>query len=101
MVLCRSSDDRVAFFKGWFSETLPDYVPPPHKQLFVNLDADLYSSTKTVLEFLKPHIVRELFYISTNFKAGITSRKRFVNCYPRPDGNSKSLQLRGLVLHAV
>jgi len=49
-------DSRVSFFKGWFSETLPQYVLPPHERLFVNFDADLYSSTKTVLDFLKPYI---------------------------------------------
>jgi O-methyltransferase len=49
-------DPRVTFFRGWFSETLPRYVFPSHEQLFVMFDADLYSSTKTVLDFLKPHI---------------------------------------------
>jgi hypothetical protein len=49
-------DPRVSFFKGFFSETLPRYIVPAHERLFVNLDADLYSSTKTVLDFLKPHI---------------------------------------------
>jgi hypothetical protein len=43
-------DSRVSFVKGWFSETLPQYVLPPHEQLFVNFDADRYSSTKTVLD---------------------------------------------------
>lgn len=49
-------DSRVSFFKGWFAETLPQYILPPHERLFVNFDADLYSSTKTALDFLKPHI---------------------------------------------
>ena len=49
-------DSRVSFFKGWFSETLTRYAFPSYEQLFVNFDADLYSSTKTVLDFLKPHI---------------------------------------------
>jgi hypothetical protein len=49
-------DSRVSFFKGWFSETLPEYILPPHEQLFVNFDADVYSSTKIALGFLKPHI---------------------------------------------
>jgi hypothetical protein len=49
-------DSRVTFIKGYFNETLPHYIPPPHEQLFVTLDADLYSSTRTVLSYLKPHI---------------------------------------------
>lgn len=43
-------DGRVSFFKGWFNETLPSYSPPAHDVLVMNLDADLYSSTVSVLE---------------------------------------------------
>lgn len=49
-------DSRVSLIKGWFSDTLRQYDLPSHDQLFVTLDADLYSSTKTVLDFLKSHI---------------------------------------------
>ena len=45
-------DPRVKFHKGWFSETLKDYNLPERPHLFVNIDADLYSSAKTVLDFL-------------------------------------------------
>jgi len=50
-------DARVQFFKGWFDETLPKYKMPPHDILVLNLDADLYSSTAFVLNFLKDAIV--------------------------------------------
>jgi hypothetical protein len=50
-------DDRVQFFKGWFSETLADYEMPPHEVLILNLDADLYSSTIFVLKTLRKEIV--------------------------------------------
>jgi hypothetical protein len=49
-------DSRVTFFKGWFHETLPRYVPPAHEQMFANVDCDLYSSAKAALDFLRPHI---------------------------------------------
>jgi hypothetical protein len=49
-------DPRVKFFKGWFEDTLPDYRPPQHDQLVINIDADLYSSTKLVLNGLKGYI---------------------------------------------
>jgi len=49
-------DNRVKFFKGWFEETLPGYSVPDHDIMVVNLDADLYSSTKTVLRFLKDYV---------------------------------------------
>lgn len=49
-------DPRVTFYKGWFDETLPCYSPPPFERLFINIDCDTYSSAKTVLKFLHPHI---------------------------------------------
>jgi len=49
-------DPRVEFFPGWFSETLPHYVWPEHDLLIAMLDADLYSSTETVLAFLSDHL---------------------------------------------
>jgi hypothetical protein len=47
-------DSRVSFFQGWFDETLPGYAPPGHEALVVNVDADLYSSTVTVLDAVEP-----------------------------------------------
>ena len=49
-------DERVKFFKGWFNETLPHYSIPPHEELIINIDCDLYSSTKYVLDYLKDSI---------------------------------------------
>lgn len=46
-------DARVKFFKGWFNETLSNYELPPHDILFVNIDADLYSSANSVLTALR------------------------------------------------
>jgi O-methyltransferase len=52
----RIADPRVTFFKGWFDRVLPEYRLPPHDLLVINMDADLYSSTSYVLDFLAPHI---------------------------------------------
>jgi len=49
-------DSRVSFFKGWFDQVLPRYHLPPHDVLVINMDADLYSSTKYVLDHLRPQI---------------------------------------------
>jgi len=49
-------DPRVSFVVGWFDDTLPKYELPPHAQLVVNIDCDLYSSARTVLEWLQPHL---------------------------------------------
>jgi len=70
-------DSRVTFFKGWFTETLPQYVLPSHEKLLVNLDADVYSSTKTVLDFLKPHISGGAYLYFDNFHAAEHESKAF------------------------
>jgi hypothetical protein len=49
-------DSRVSFFKGWFDQVLPHYHLPAHDVLVVNMDADLYSSTVYVLNYLRPQI---------------------------------------------
>lgn len=49
-------DPRVSFVVGWFDKTLPAYNPPEHDQLVVNIDCDLYSSARTVLAWLEPHL---------------------------------------------
>ncbi len=49
-------DPRAEFFKGWFEQTLPDYAAPAHDALVVNLDADLYGSTRFVLGRIAPLI---------------------------------------------
>lgn len=49
--------DNVVLHKGWFNETLPGFreaVTGP--AAFLHLDADLYSSTRTVLEMLADRI---------------------------------------------
>ena len=50
------TDERVSFVVGRFEETLPGWSPPPHDQLIVNLDCDLYSSSSRVLRWLTPHL---------------------------------------------
>jgi hypothetical protein len=50
------ADSRVAFIKGWFDQSLPHYKLPAHELLVLNMDADLYSSTSFVLNYLAPHI---------------------------------------------
>lgn len=49
-------DPRVTFVVGRFERTLEHWAPPPHDQLVANVDCDLYSSTKVVLDWLSPHL---------------------------------------------
>ena len=52
----RFDDPRVEVVPGWFSETLPDRELPEHDELVVNVDCDLYSSTREVLDWLEGHL---------------------------------------------
>lgn len=49
-------DDRVSFEVGWFDQTLPAFSVPDHDCLLINIDSDLYSSARTVLEWATPLI---------------------------------------------
>ncbi len=60
------NDDRVAFFKGWFDQVLPDYNIPEHDRLVMVMDADLYSSTIYVLNRLRPHVKEGTFIYFDN-----------------------------------
>ena len=50
--------ENVILHQGWFDETLPNFVEKfPAPVRFMNIDCDLYSSTKMVLELLSHQIV--------------------------------------------
>jgi hypothetical protein len=47
--------EHVTLHRGWFEDTLPAFVVSKQEKLrFVHVDCDLYSSTHTVLEGLRP-----------------------------------------------
>jgi hypothetical protein len=48
----------VVLMKGWFNETLPDFIQAQNnkKISFLHIDCDLYSSTKFVFDQLKDYI---------------------------------------------
>ena len=51
--------DNVTLMKGWFDQTLPSFIQE-HNEIcaFIHIDCDLYSSSKTVLDFLAGRIVK-------------------------------------------
>ena len=51
-------EDNVELVIGWFDETLPKFVKEYviDKISFINIDCDLYSSTKTIFKHLGPYI---------------------------------------------
>lgn len=70
-------DPRVGFFKGWFQDSLPRYEFIESPQLVLFMDADLYSSTIYVLDYLKPYIkVGTLLYFD-DFWDPMNERKGF------------------------
>jgi len=65
-------DSRVDFSKGWFGQVASPYRPPAHVVLVINTDADAYSSTKYVLNYLPPRISlgRDLFRRDKSSRSG-------------------------------
>lgn len=49
--------ENVSLIKGWFDQTLPPFLEN-HKEMvsFIHIDCDLYSSTKTILDCLRPRL---------------------------------------------
>jgi len=60
-------DTRVVMHKGWFQETLPSFTLPERERLVLNMDADLYSSTKFVLDTLRGEIRPGTFIVFDEF----------------------------------
>ena len=52
-------DTKITLIDGWFEDTLPKFVEE-HKEnvRFINFDADIYSSTKTIFKYLKDRFVK-------------------------------------------
>jgi hypothetical protein len=46
----------VKLFVGWFEDTIPDYLKEADDIALLHIDCDLYSSTVTVLESMRPYI---------------------------------------------
>jgi hypothetical protein len=53
-------NSNVKLIKGWFDETLLPFIKEHNKKVsFLHLDADLYSSTKYILDTLKGYIDKD------------------------------------------
>lgn len=54
----------VKLIKGWFNETLVDFIQSQNKRVsFIHMDADLYSSTKYILDTLRDYIDEDCIII--------------------------------------
>ena len=53
-------NSNVLLIKGWFDKTLTDFLKSQNKKVsFIHMDADLYSSTKYVLDNIKDYIDKD------------------------------------------
>lgn len=72
-------DPRVTFHKGWFDQTLPKLQVPEHEVLVLNIDADLYSSTKLILEALRAHVRVGSYLYFDEFNERFHEQKAFAD----------------------
>jgi len=57
-------NSNVELIKGWFNETLLNFIQTHDKKVsFIHIDADLYSSTKYILDVLKNYMDKDCIII--------------------------------------
>ena len=57
-------NSNVELIKGWFNKTLLDFIQKHNKKVsFIHMDADLYSSTKYILDVLKNYIDKDCIIV--------------------------------------
>jgi hypothetical protein len=76
-VIPKYDDPRVSLHQGWFEDTLPRFRLPAHGRLLIHIDADLYSSTKFVLDTLRDSIVPGTIIIFDEFCDRLHEMKAF------------------------
>jgi hypothetical protein len=53
----------IKFYAGWFDDTIHEYIKIAEPIGLLHVDCDLYSSTVTVLENLRPYIVKDTIIV--------------------------------------
>lgn len=90
------ADPRVTFVPGWFNETLPKYQwPDGYDRLIAVVDADLYTSTVDVLNFLEPHLKVGSFLFFDEFNHAADEQRAFDEFLER---TGMSFQLRAATI---
>jgi O-methyltransferase len=55
--ICQKDLHQITTVPGFYDQSLPDFsLHPGHEVAFAYVDCDYYSSTRSVLEFLEPHL---------------------------------------------
>lgn len=58
----------VTLHKGWFEKTIPEFIKVNRGPIrFMNIDCDLYSSTKTIFDLLAPQITHGTVIVFDEF----------------------------------
>jgi tetratricopeptide (TPR) repeat protein len=58
----------VTLHQGWFEDTLPKFIKENSSPIrFMNIDCDLYSSTKTIFDLLGPQVVSGTIIVFDEF----------------------------------
>lgn len=81
-------DDRVRFLQGFFSDTLP--TAPIERLAVLRMDADLYASTRDVLEHLYPKLSRGGYCIIDDYR-NLGDCKRAVDEYRQKHGITEAI----------
>jgi O-methyltransferase len=80
----RPTDERAAFIKGWFQNTVPEFLRdhPISGPVLVHFDADLYSSTLFLLTTLF-HSIPDYYFIFDEFLPDeVIAMHDFTRAYP-------------------
>ncbi len=68
--------DNVRLHAGWFEDSIPAFIQNETAPIrFMNIDCDLYSSTKTVLDALAPQIVAGTVIVFDEYIGNISWRQ--------------------------
>jgi tetratricopeptide (TPR) repeat protein len=82
--LANIPDSRVSFVKGWFQDTVPDFLAS-HSfagPVLVHYDADLYSSTLFLMTTLCHHFREYYFIYDEFFPDEVNALREFATAYP-------------------
>ena len=61
-------EPNVELVKGWFDQSLPDFLQSNTQDVaFIHIDSDLYSSAKTILSELAPHIKHDTIVVFNEY----------------------------------
>jgi len=81
-----TSDHRMSFIKGWFQNTLPDFLDQGRGQfsnpVLVHYDADLYSSTLFILSTIWHHIPEYYFVFDEIIEQEMIALYDFSQAFP-------------------